>query len=157
VARLCRAEFGGGEEIMTCSQEYQNPSDDQIKEMVQKYKKVAVVGLSSDQTRPSNAVAKYLQRKGFKIIPVNPNETEILGEKAYPNLSAIPEKVEIVDIFRRPEQVPPIVDEAIKIKALVVWMQEGVINHPAALKASQNGIIVVMDKCMLKECRKFCD
>jgi hypothetical protein len=142
---------------MTCSQEYQNPSDDQIKEMVQKYKKVAVVGLSSDQTRPSNAVAKYLQRKGFKIIPVNPNETEILGEKAYPNLSAIPEKVEIVDIFRRPEQVPPIVDEAIKIKALVVWMQEGVINHPAALKASQNGIIVVMDKCMLKECRKFCD
>ena len=142
---------------MAHSQEYQNPSDDQIKEMVQKYKKVAVVGLSSDQTRPSNAVAKYLQRKGFKIIPVNPNETEILGEKAYPNLSAIPEKVEIVDIFRRPEQVPPIVDEAIKIKALVVWMQEGVINHPAALKASQNGIIVVMDRCMLKECRKFCD
>ena len=139
------------------SQEYQNPSDDQIKEIVQKYKRVAVVGLSSDQTRPSNAVAKYLQRKGFKIIPVNPNETEILGEKAYPNLSAIPEKVEIVDIFRRPEQVPPIVDEAIKIKALVVWMQEGVINHPAALKASQNGIIVVMDRCMLKECRKFCD
>jgi predicted CoA-binding protein len=139
------------------SQEYQNPRDDQIKEILQKYKKVAVVGLSSDQTRPSNAVAKYLQRKGFKIIPVNPNETEILGEKAYPDLSAIPEKVEIVDIFRRPEQVPPIVDEAIKIKALVVWMQEGVINHPAALKASQNGIIVVMDRCMLKECRKFCD
>lgn len=139
------------------SQEYQNPRDDQIKEILQKYKKVAVVGLSSDQTRPSNAVAKYLQRKGFKIIPVNPSETEILGEKAYPSLSAIPEKVEIVDIFRRPEQVPPIIDEAIKIKALVVWMQEGVINHPAALKASQNGIIVVMDRCMLKECRKFCD
>jgi predicted CoA-binding protein len=142
---------------MTCSQEYQNPRDDQIKEILQKYKKVAVVGLSSDQARPSNVVAKYLQRKGFKIIPVNPNETEILGEKAYPSLSAIPEKVEIVDIFRRPEQVPPIVDEAIKIKALVVWMQEGVINHPSALKASQSGIIVVMDRCMLKECRKFCD
>jgi predicted CoA-binding protein len=142
---------------MMNSQEYQNPSDDQIKEIVQMYKKVAVVGLSSDQTRPSNAVAKYLQRKGFKIIPVNPNETEILGEKAYPNLNAIPEKVEIVDIFRRPEQVPPIIDEAIKIKALVVWMQEGVINHPAALKASQNGVVVVMDRCMLKECRRFCD
>jgi len=142
---------------MMNSQEYQNPSDDRIKEILQKYKKVAVVGLSSDQTRPSNAVAKYLQGKGFKLIPVNPNETEILGEKAYPNLSAIPEKVEIVNIFRRPEQVPPIIDEAIKIKALVVWMQEGVINHPAALKASQNGIIVVMDRCMLKECRKFCD
>jgi predicted CoA-binding protein len=138
-------------------QEYQNPSDDQIKEILQKYKKVAVVGLSSDQTRPSNAVARYLQRKGFKIIPVNPNEIEILGEKAYPNLSAIPEKVEIVDIFRRPEQVPPIIDEAIKIKALVVWMQEGVINHPAALKAFQDGIIVVLDRCMLKECRKYCD
>ena len=142
---------------MTNSQEYQNPSDDQIKEILQKYKKVAVVGLSSDQTRPSNAVAKYLQRKGFKIIPVNPNETEILGEKAYPNLSAIPEKVEIVDIFRRSDQVPPIVDEAIEIGAKVIWMQEGVINHPAALKASQNGIIVVMDRCMLKECRKYCD
>jgi predicted CoA-binding protein len=150
-------DFGGGEGIMTCSQEYQNPSDDQIKEILQKYKKVAVVGLSSDQARPSNAVAKYLQRKGFKIIPVNPNEIEILGEKAYPDLSAIPEKVEIVDIFRRPDQVPPIVDEAIEIGTKVIWMQEGVINHPSALKAFQNGIIVVMDRCMLKECRKFCD
>jgi len=142
---------------MAHSQEYQNPSDDQIKEILQKYKKVAVVGLSSDETRPSNMVARYLQGKGFKIIPVNPNENEILGEKAYPNLSAIPEKVEIVDIFRRPDQVPPIIDEAIKIGALVVWMQEGIINHPSALKATQNSIVVVMDKCMLKECRKFCD
>jgi len=139
------------------SQEYQNPSDDRIREILQKYKKVTVVGLSSDQTRPSNSVARYLQKKGFKIIPVNPNESEVLGEKAYPNLSTIPEKVEIVDIFRRPEQVPSIVDEAIEIGALVVWMQEGVINHPAALKASEKGITVVMDKCMLKECRKFCD
>jgi predicted CoA-binding protein len=142
---------------MTCSQEYQNPSEDQIKEIVQKYKKVAVVGLSSDQTRASNSVARYLQKKGFKIIPVNPNESEVLGEKAYPNLSAIPEKVEIVDIFRRSDQVPPIMDEAIKIGAKVVWMQEGIINHSAALKTSQNGIIVVMDRCMLKECRRFCD
>ena len=139
------------------SQEYQNPSDDRIKEILQKYKKVAVVGLSSDESRPSHGVARYLQSKGFRIFPVNPNENEILGEKAYPNLSVIPEKVEIVDIFRRSEHVPPIVDEAIKIKAKVVWMQEGVINHPAALKASENGITVVMDKCMLKECRKHCD
>ena len=142
---------------MVHSQEYQNPSDDQIREILQKYKKVAVVGLSSDQSRPSNGVARYLQGKGFKIIPVNPNETKILGEKAYPNLSAIPEKVEIVDIFRRPEHVPPIVDEAIKMGAKVVWMQEGVINHPAALRASQNGITVVMDRCMAKEYRKHCD
>jgi predicted CoA-binding protein len=142
---------------MEPSQKYQNPSDDKIREILQEYKKVAVVGLSSDQTRPSHAVAKYLQGKGFKIIPVNPNEIEILGEKAYPNLSSIPGKVEIVDIFRRPEHVPDIVDEAIKIKALAVWMQEGVINHPAALKASQSGIEVVMDRCMAKECRRFCD
>ena len=142
---------------MTNPQEYQNPSEDQIKEILQKYKKVAVVGLSPDETRPSNVVARCLQGKGFKIIPVNPNENEILGEKAYPNLSAIPEKVEIVDIFRRSDQVPPIVDEAIEIGAKVIWMQEGVINRPAALKSSQNGIIVVMDKCMLKEYRKFCD
>jgi predicted CoA-binding protein len=138
-------------------EEYQNPSEDQIKEILQKYKKVAVVGLSPDETRPSNVVARCLQGKGFEIIPVNPNENEILGEKAYPNLSAIPEKVEIVDIFRRSDQVPPIVDEAIKTGAKVVWMQEGIINHPAALKATQNGIVVVMDKCMLKECRKLCD
>lgn len=142
---------------MTNPQEYQNPSDDQIKEILQKYKKVAVVGLSSDESRPSHGVARYLQSKGFRIFPVNPNENGILGEKAYPNLSAIPEKVEIVDIFRRSEHVSPIVNEAIKIKAKVVWMQEGVINHPAALKAFQNGITVVMDKCMLKECRKHCD
>lgn len=142
---------------MMNSQEYQNPSDEQIKEILQKYKKVAVVGLSSDETRPSNVVARCLQGKGFKIIPVNPNENQILGEKAYPNLRAIPEKVEIVDIFRRSDQVPPIVDEAIEIGAKVIWMQEGVINHPSAIKASQNGITVVMDRCMIKDWRKFCD
>jgi predicted CoA-binding protein len=142
---------------MIDSQEYKNPSDKQIKEILQKYKKVAVVGLSSDQTRPSNAVARYLKGKGFKITPVNPNEPEILGEKTYPDLSSIPERVEIVDIFRRPEHVPPIVEQAIKMGAKVVWMQEGVINHSAALKASQNGITVVMDRCMAKECRKYCD
>jgi len=142
---------------MTPSREYQNPSDEQIKNILEKHNKVAIVGLSSDQTRPSHAVARYLKGKRFKIIPVNPKEMEVLGEKAYPNLSSIPEEVEIVDIFRRPEYVPPIVDEAIKIGAKVVWMQEGVVNHPAALKASQNGITVVMDRCMAKECRKHCD
>lgn len=142
---------------MTYSQEYKNPSDEQIIDVLQKYKKIAVVGLSADPTRPSHAVARYLKGKRFKIIPVNPKEIEVLGEKAYPNLSSIPQKVEIVDIFRRPEHVPPIVDEAIKIGAKVVWMQEGVVNHPAALKASQNGITVVMDRCMAKECRKHCD
>jgi predicted CoA-binding protein len=142
---------------MVDSEKHQNPPDDRIKEILLNYKNVAVVGLSSDSTRPSYGVARYLQGKGFKIIPVNPKETEILGEKSYPDLVAIPEEVDIVDVFRRPEHVPDIVDQAIKIKAKVLWMQEGVINHPAALKASQNGITVVMDRCMAKECRKHCD
>ena len=142
---------------MVDSEKHQNPPDDRIKEILSNHKNVAVVGLSSDSTRPSYGVARYLQGKGFKIIPVNPSETEILGEKAYPDLTAIPEEVDIVDVFRRPEHLPDIVDQAIKIKAKVLWMQEGVINHPAALKASQNDLTVVMDRCMAKECRKHCD
>ncbi len=136
---------------------YTNPSDQQIKEILQKYKKVAVVGLSSDPSRPSNGVARHLQGRGFKIIPVNPKETGILGEKAYPDLSSIPEKVEIVDIFRRPEHVPAIVEEAFKVGVKFIWMQEGVVNHPAAFSASQKGITVVMDRCMAKECRSLCE
>lgn len=136
---------------MDGSQQYANPSDEKIKQILQRYKKVAVVGLSPEPSRPSHNVARYLQGRGFKIIPVNPNAKEILGEKAYPDLSSLPEKVEIVDIFRRPEYVAPIVDEAIKVGAKVVWMQEGVVNHPAAIKASQNGITVVMNRCMAKE------
>jgi predicted CoA-binding protein len=142
---------------MVDSEKHQNPPDDRIKEILLNHKNVAVVGLSSDSTRPSYGVARYLQAKGFKIIPVNPNETEVLGEKAYPDLTAIPEEVDIVDVFRRPEYLPDIVDQAIKIKVKVLWIQEGVINHPAALKASQNGITVVMDRCMANECRKYCN
>jgi predicted CoA-binding protein len=142
---------------MNGSDQYENPSDDQIRDLLKKYKNVAVVGLSSDESRPSFGVSRYLQKRGFKIIPINPKETEILGEKVYPSLSDIPEKVEIVDIFRRPEFVPPIVDEAIKIGAKVIWLQEGIINHPAAIKASQQGVMVVMDKCILKEHRRLCE
>lgn len=138
------------------SRKHTNPSDDQIRELLHKYKKVAVVGLSSDPARPSYAVAQYLLSKGFEIIPVNPKEKEILGKKAYPDLSSIPDRVEIVSIFRRPEHVPPIVEEAVRIGAKVVWMQEGVVNHPAALEGSQNGITVVMDRCMARECRSLC-
>jgi predicted CoA-binding protein len=138
------------------SGQYTNPPDDEIRRVLQTYKKVAVVGLSSNPGRASHGVARYLQGQGFKIIPVNPGEAEILGEKAYPDLSSIPEKFEIVDIFRRPEHVPAIVDEAIKAGAKVVWMQQGVINHDAAIKASESGLTVVMDRCMLKECRVLC-
>lgn len=138
---------------MGSSGQHINPPDEQIKEILQKYNNVAVVGLSSNQTRPSYAVAEYLQRKGFKIIPVNPNETEILGEKAYPNLDSVPERVQVVDIFRRSEHVPPIVDEAIKIGAKVVWMQVGVVNHAAAIKASQSGLAVIVDRCIYRDHR----
>lgn len=116
---------------------------------------IAVVGLSPKPDRPSYNVASYLKENGYKIIPVNPEVGEILGEICYPDLSSIAEPVDIVDIFRRSEKVPAIVEEAIKIGAKAVWMQEGVINEPAAARAGEAGLLVVMDRCMLKEHRKL--
>ena len=116
---------------------------------------IAVVGLSPKPDRPSYNVANYLKENGYKIIPVNPKAGEILGEVCYPDLSSIPEPVDVVDIFRRSEEVPAIVEEAIKIRAKAVWMQEGVINEPAAARAAKAGLFVVMDRCMLKEHRKL--
>ncbi|MGB8656573.1 MAG: CoA-binding protein [Candidatus Zixiibacteriota bacterium] len=142
---------------MTSTEEYSNPPDEQIREILQKYTKVAVVGLSPDPSRPSNGVARYLKSRGYKIFPVNPGQKEILGERSFPDLRSIPEKVEIVDIFRRPEHVSPIVDEAIRIGAKVIWMQDGVVNDAAANFASKNGLVVVMNKCMLREHRKLHD
>jgi len=107
-----------------------------------------VVGLSSNPDRPANSVPAFLQRKGYRIIPVNPNLTEALGEKAYPDLNAIPIPVDIVQIFRPSDQVPPLVEDAIKIGAKVVWMQEGIVNEQAAEMARQAGMQVVMDVCM---------
>ncbi len=115
------------------------------------YRAIAVVGISDDPERPSHFVASFLESHGYKIIPVNPKFTEWEGKKCYPDLLSIPEKVDVVDIFRRPEAVPPIVDEAIKIKAKAVWMQEGIVNEEAAAKAREAGIEVVMDRCMKKE------
>lgn len=120
-------------------------------DILQVGKTVAVVGLSNDESRPSNRVAKYLQQNGYKIIPVNPTADEILGEKCYPNLYEIKEPVDIVDIFRRSDAVLPIVEEAISISAKAVWMQEGVVNDEAAQLALNAGLLVTMDKCMLKE------
>jgi len=116
---------------------------------------IAVVGLSANPERPSNIVATYLKSKGYRIIPVNPGEKTILGETSYPDLSSIPEKVDVVDIFRKSEDVPPIVQEAIKIGAKAVWMQEGVVNQGAASAAEKAGFKVVMDKCMRKEYMKL--
>jgi predicted CoA-binding protein len=116
---------------------------------------VAVVGLSSKPDRPSYKVANYLKEQGYRVIPVNPMEKEILGELCYPDLASIPESVDVVDIFRRSEEVLPVVEEAIRIGAKAVWMQEGVINKEAAARAREAGLMVVMDKCMLKEHRKL--
>ncbi len=110
-----------------------------------------MVGLSSDPEKPSYGIAEYLAEQGYNIIPVNPNAQEILGRTSYHDLSSIPEKVDVVEIFRRSEDVMPIVDEAIKIGARVVWMQEGIVNEEAAARARDAGLLVVMDKCMFKE------
>ena len=119
-------------------------------DILELYRVVAVVGLSPNEERDSYRVAEYLQEQGYKVIPVNPMASEVLGEKSYPDLHAVPGKVEIVDIFRRASDVPPIVDQAIEKGAKVVWMQEGIVNEEAALLARQAGITVVMDKCIKK-------
>jgi predicted CoA-binding protein len=119
--------------------------------ILKEYRTVAVVGASSNPEHPSFIVLSYLSEHGYNVIPVNPNEREILGMTCYPNLSSIPEKVEVVDIFRKSEAVMPVVEEAIKIGAKVVWMQEGVVNEEAAAKAREAGLLVVMDKCMRKQ------
>ena len=136
-------------------QKFENPKDEKLKKILEESKTIAVVGLSPDTSRPSFMVANYLKRSGYKIIPVNPKYPEILEEKSYPNLKDIPEKVDIVDIFRRSEEVLPIVEDAIKIKAKVVWMQEGIMNSDAAKRAEENGFLVVMDRCMYKEHRRL--
>ena len=114
---------------------------------------IAVVGLSANPMRPSHGVSQYMQDAGYRIIPVNPAESEVLGERSYPSLEAVGEQVDIVNVFRRPEFVPEIVEQAIAIGARAVWMQEGVIHHAAAARARDAGLYVVMDRCILKEHR----
>ena len=130
------------------------PSGDPIFDILTKYKTIAVVGLSSNPARPSHGVAEYLQSAGYQIIPVNPNETDVLGEPSYASLDEVPQKIEIVEIFRRPEEVSPVVDTAIRAGAKVVWMQLGILNEAAAEKAQAAGLTVVMDACMLIEHKK---
>ena len=112
---------------------------------------IAVVGLSSSPGRASNGVASYMKRQGYRIIPVNPNEEQVLGEKSYPTLSDVPDKIDLVDIFRRSEEAGRVVDEAIQVGAKAVWLQEGVIDHAAAERARDAGLLVVMDRCWLKD------
>jgi predicted CoA-binding protein len=127
---------------------------DRITELLKQARTIAVVGLSSSPLRPSYGVAAYLQTQGYRIIPVNPEIKGALGEKAYASLREVPEKIDIVDVFRRSEFVPQVVEEAIAINAPAIWMQEGVVHEQAAEKARRAGIFVVMDRCILKEHRR---
>ena len=126
-----------------------------ISEILHSARTIAVVGLSSKRYRPSYGVSEYMQKAGYRIIPVNPRVTEVLGEKAYPDLESVPEAIDIVDIFRRPEFVPEIVEAAIREGAKVIWMQEGVVHEAAARRAEEAGLIVVMDRCILKDHRRL--
>ena len=125
------------------------------KEILNSSRSIAVVGLSPKSDQPSYRVASYLKERGYRVIPVNPSASEILGEPSYPDLVSVPEPVDVVDIFRRAEEVSAIVEEAIAIGAKVVWMQEGVVNEEAAARARGAGLLVVMDRCMLKEHQKL--
>ena len=119
--------------------------------ILEHYKTLAVVGLSSKSSRPSHGVSAYMKAHGYRIIPVNPNETEVLGERAYPSLEAVPEPVEVVVVFRRAEYVRDVVESAIHKGAKVIWMQEGVFNREASLRAQEAGLTVIEDRCILKE------
>ena len=132
-----------------------NPSPDEIKNILERSKKIAIVGLSPKEERDSNRVAKYLMEKGYEIVPVNPGQKEILGQDCFKTLMDIPFKVDLVDLFLNPERVPPIVDQAIEIGAQVLWMQIGVIHNEAAQKAKEAGLTVVMDRCMMREHKKL--
>ena len=114
-----------------------------------------MVGLSSDTSRPSNSVSGYMRRQGYRVIAVNPNETEVFGDKAFPNLAAVPEKIDLVDVFRRSNEAGRAVDEAIAIGAKAVWLQEGVIDMAAAQRAVDAGLLVVVDRCWLKDHIRF--
>jgi len=127
---------------------------DAILELLKNYKTIAVVGLSSNPMRPSFGVTEYMQGMGYRIIPVNPNEREVLGEKSYARLEEVREKIEIVNVFRRAEEVPAVVESAIRVGAKVVWMQQGVENEEAAEKARAAGLVVIEDACILVEHRR---
>jgi hypothetical protein len=129
-------------------------SADVILELLKKYKTIAVVGLSSNPMRPSFGVTEYMQGEGYRIIPVNPNESEVLGEKSYARLEEVPEQIDIVNIFRRVGDVPPVVESAIRVGAKVVWMQQGIENEEAAERAQMAGLVVIEDACILVEHRR---
>lgn len=135
--------------IISC---YHPVMDDQaLRAIFESTRTIAAVGLSSNPGRASLGVCRFLRQRGYRIVPVNPNETEVLGETAYPDLASVPEKIDLVQIFRKPEAVPPIVEEAIRIGAKAVWMQDGAGNAEAARRAEEAGLAAVVDDCMLRQ------
>ena len=130
---------------------FRNPSDAEIGALLERARVIAVVGLSPKPDRPSHGVARALQRFGYRVIPVRPAVASVLGEKAYPDLRAVPEKIDLVDVFRAPEHVDAIVDECIALAVPALWLQDGVVNEPAAARAQAAGILVVMDRCVYRE------
>lgn len=135
---------------------FQNPSDDEIRTFLQKMKHIAVVGLSPKPDRPSFGVAQVMQDAGYRIIPVHPGASEILGEKAWPDLANVPDAIDLVDVFRKAEDVDAVVDEAIRLKLPAIWIQLGIINEAAAERARAAGMFVVMDRCLKVEWRRLC-
>lgn len=126
-------------------------NDKQLTDLLRNAKTIAVVGLSSNRLRPSFGVSRFLQRQGFRIVPVNPKEREVLGERAYASVRDVPDEIDIVNIFRRPERVLEVVEDALQKGTRCIWMQEGIVNHAAAHKAESAGVPVVMNRCILKE------
>jgi uncharacterized protein len=125
-----------------------NPSDDELRALLTSAGTIAMVGASSDPEKASHGIMRKLLRVGYRVIPVNPKETEVLGQKAYPTLDAVPEPVDIVDVFRRAEDTPPIADQAVRIGARALWLQSGIISEEAASRAAAGGLTVVMDACI---------
>ncbi len=138
-----------------CELPNENPPSEKIKDILSESKKIAIVGLSPKEDRDSNKVAKYLLENGYEIVPVNPGQKQILGQKCYPSLEEIPFSVDVADLFLNPARVPPVVDQAIKKGLDIIWMQLGVIHNEAAQKARDAGITVVMDRCIKQEHEKL--
>ena len=130
---------------------HRNPSDDKLKQILTSASTIAVVGASSNPARSSNGIMGRLMQLGYRVIPVNPNETEVLGQRAYPSLSSVPVAIDIVDVFRRAEYTPAIADEAVKVHANTLWLQQGIRNEDAAARAEAGGLTVVMDACIAVE------
>ena len=135
---------------------FENPGPDSIRALLKSVISIAVVGFSTNPARPSHSIARQLQRFGFRIIPVRPGISEGLGEKAYPKLSAVPDPIDVVNIFRSPGHLPPIVEECLRLGLKNIWMQEGAANEKAAAKAAAGGMTVVMDRCVLRDFTRLC-